>query len=155
MMITTLGIGAYMILLPLMGWVADKIGHVSLMKTISIAALPLGFLMFYFLNTKRFDLFVYVEIIAAFILAAFMAPATFVMTQLFPIQVRYTGTSLGYNIGACVFGGITPIIFTSLIKKTESLISPAFYLSVCVSLGILSAYLYQQISSINLRPRRG
>lgn len=54
------------------------------------------------------------------------APALFV--ELFPERDRLSGYSVAFNVGTGVFGGLTPVIATSLIAATGVAIAPAYYL---------------------------
>ncbi len=54
------------------------------------------------------------------------APALFV--ELFPECDRLSGYSVAFNIGVGVFGGLTPMIATSLIAWTGSALVPAYYM---------------------------
>ena len=58
-----------------------------------------------------------------------------IMSAMFPVQIRTTGLSLGYNIGVTVFGGFAPFILTFLISATGSLLVPGYYL---VAIAVLS-----------------
>jgi len=54
------------------------------------------------------------------------SPALFV--ELFPERDRLSGYSVAFNVGIGVFGGLTPMIATSLIAATSQPIAPAYYL---------------------------
>jgi MHS family proline/betaine transporter-like MFS transporter len=56
------------------------------------------------------------------------APALFV--EMFPESDRLSGYSVAFNVGVGIFGGLTPMIATSLIAATGAATAPAFYLSV-------------------------
>ena len=60
------------------------------------------------------------------------------LSELFPIQVRYSGIAVSYNLGFALFGGLTPFISLSLIYYTEWLIIPALYLMIVSLLGLVS-----------------
>jgi MHS family proline/betaine transporter-like MFS transporter len=49
-------------------------------------------------------------------------PIAAFLVELFPTKIRYTSMSLPYHIGNGVFGGLVPLIATSLyeLSKTES-----------------------------------
>lgn len=49
-------------------------------------------------------------------------------SELFPTKVRYSALSLSYSVSVSVFGGFAPVIFTFLLQRTGSPISPAFYI---------------------------
>lgn len=118
--ITTGGIVSYMFFLPLMGWLGDRIGAARLM------AFSTGISLLYF----PMALFQMQEITplllgvlmggSALLLAAFIAPAGYIMTQVFAKSMRFTGTSLSYNLGACCIGGLTPILFATSLKMDST-----------------------------------
>ena len=58
----------------------------------------------------------------------FMGPAIAAAMEHFPTAVRFSGFAFGYNIGAGVFGGTTPLVATWLIQTTGSLQAPGVYL---------------------------
>ena len=58
----------------------------------------------------------------------FMGPAIAAALEHFPTAVRFSGFAFGYNIGAGVFGGTTPLVAIWLIQTTSSLQSPGVYL---------------------------
>lgn len=61
--------------------------------------------------------------------AAFVIP--FLLTHLFPANIRLTGVALSYNIGFTLFGGMAPIIITSMIKSgTNVILAPIIFCSV-------------------------
>lgn len=55
------------------------------------------------------------------------APALFV--EMFPESDRLSGYSVAFNVGLGVFGGITPMVATSLIAATGLVTVPALYLA--------------------------
>jgi MHS family proline/betaine transporter-like MFS transporter len=55
-------------------------------------------------------------------------PALFV--EMFPESDRLSGYSVAFNIGVGVFGGLTPMIATSLIVATGDVTAPAIYMLV-------------------------
>ncbi len=65
------------------------------------------------------------------------AQHTFFQT-LFPVEVRYTGISVSYGLGAAVFGGIPPMICTLLIERTNNLDIPVFFICTCAIFCLIS-----------------
>ena len=53
----------------------------------------------------------------------------------FPPAVRYTGVSLGYQVGAALFGGPLPLIATALLATYSSYIPIGF---VVIAFGVIS-----------------
>ncbi|MBO3682919.1 hypothetical protein [Streptomyces sp. NEAU-YJ-81] len=47
---------------------------------------------------------------------------------MFPASLRYTASSIGYNLAYMVFGGTAPYLATLLISQTGSRLAPAYYI---------------------------
>lgn len=62
-----------------------------------------------------------------------------VMVQSFPAPVRYSGFAFSYNVAYAIFGGLTPI-FLSLVMKTDRM-SPVWYLGAVSLVAIISILL--------------
>ncbi|MBK5071886.1 MFS transporter [Budviciaceae bacterium CWB-B4] len=59
----------------------------------------------------------------------------YVMVRAFPAEVRFSGISFSYNVSYAIFGGLTPICVTSLMKLTP--MAPAYYVLALSVMGIL------------------
>jgi MFS transporter, MHS family, proline/betaine transporter len=46
----------------------------------------------------------------------------------FSTEVRFSGFALGYNVGAGLLGGVTPLVAAWLIHSTGRLTAPSIYL---------------------------
>jgi MFS family permease len=67
----------------------------------------------------------------------------FVMVKAFPAVVRFSGLSFSYNLAYAIFGGLTPMAVTLLLK--ESPMGPAYYVAIICSIGILvGGYLWKK-----------
>lgn len=60
------------------------------------------------------------------------------LVQAFPPAVRYSGVSFAYNIAYAVFGGLTPLVVTMLMKDAP--LAPAWYVAALCALGIVLAF---------------
>ncbi|SHK05307.1 MFS transporter, MHS family, proline/betaine transporter [Marinobacter antarcticus] len=76
-------------------------------------------------------------------------PALFV--ELFPESDRLSGYSVAFNLGMGVFGGLTPMIATSLIAITGLLTAPAMYLAITSFIAVLALMLMPDRSREPLR----
>lgn len=67
----------------------------------------------------------------------------YVMVKAFPAVVRFSGLSFSYNLAYAIFGGLTPMIVTLLLK--ENPMGPAYYVAVICGIGIaVGAYLWKE-----------
>jgi MFS family permease len=62
----------------------------------------------------------------------------FVMVKAFPAPVRFSGISFSYNVAYAVFGGLTPIIVSLMMKSNP--IAPALYVGVVCVLGAATTF---------------
>lgn len=121
---------------PFIGRLSDAVGPARVMTWSAVGTVALGIPLFILINASP-TLFtmIFIELVLAVLATGYFAPLPALMTAVFPVQVRTTGMSLGYNIGVTVFGGFAPFILTALIAATGSLLVPGFYL---VAIGVLS-----------------
>jgi MFS family permease len=62
-----------------------------------------------------------------------------IMVKAFPASVRFTGISFSYNVAYAVFGGMTPIIVTLMLKHDP--LAPAHYVVAVCALSVVTALL--------------
>ncbi len=59
----------------------------------------------------------------------------YVMVKAFPPAVRFSGLSFSYNMAYAIFGGLTPMAVTALLKFSP--MAPAYYVAVICAIGLL------------------
>jgi MHS family proline/betaine transporter-like MFS transporter len=127
------------LLIPLMGTWSDRIGQLPLLMTGAAGIALLAYPCFLWLTSNHLPRMIAAQVLLTLLVACYMGPFFATVTELFPTSQRYTGLSVGYNIGAALFGGTAPLVATFLIEWSGNVLAPAFYLSLCatVSLTIL------------------
>lgn len=70
----------------------------------------------------HYTLFVYLGLIAG------RLPV--ILNNMFPINIRYTGVSLAYNLAFGIIGSVTQIVLLSLVELSDIKILPAVYIMV-------------------------
>lgn len=128
-MFNSLNLLIYGGLLILVGWLSDRVGRKVVLMFGALGFILLGYFLFFELaqNTQRG------LILAALVinvLSACVAVFPSVLVELFATSVRYTGTAISYNLGFAMFGSLTPLIATYLIKTTANVLAPSFYLII-------------------------
>lgn len=83
------------------------------------------------------------------LLCLMYGPQAALFAELFPVEVRYSGASLGYQIGAVVGGGFAPMIATALVARFHTSASIAVYLAVMCAISLISTVI------LSLRARAG
>jgi hypothetical protein len=57
-----------------------------------------------------------------------------VMVRVFPAAIRFSGLSFSYNVAYAVFGGLTPLVVTLMMKDAP--LAPAHYVAALCLVGI-------------------
>lgn len=78
------------------------------------------------------------------ILAALAGPVPAFMTEIFPVEVRSTGSSLMYNLSAMLFGGLAPFINTWLVQVTGQKTAPVYFILVAAVVGLFGMALFRR-----------
>ncbi len=60
-----------------------------------------------------------------------------VLVRMFPAPIRFSGISFAYNVAYAIFGGLTPLFVTLLMKQQP--LAPAHYVAALCALGVATA----------------
>ena len=123
--------------IPLFGYLSDKFGRKPFLYMGALLFLLLSPVLYCLLQTQTIPLIYTVFIVFAILVAMSYATIPATLSEMFQTHSRYTGISLPYNIANALFGGTAPLLASTMIYITGSLISPGIYLSllaiVCLS----------------------
>jgi MHS family proline/betaine transporter-like MFS transporter len=124
---------------PFVGALADRIGPARIMMAAALSTALLCYPLFYLLvSYPTVGVLMIVQVILGILATAYFAPMPALMSAIFPVQVRTTGLSLGYNIAVTIFGGFAAFILTWLIATTDSKLSPSYYLLAIALMAMVS-----------------
>lgn len=125
-----------------MGVLANRFSLLKLMNT-CLVGIILGAGLCYWMLSKNYNLTFALSLFAIFQGALVVFPPIF-LSALFPIQIRLTGVALSYNIAFVLFGGLTPIVVTTLVEHTHMPYMSPFICLLIVSLIAFVALCYYQ-----------
>lgn len=130
-----------MILSPVIGWWGDRIGRTPIMLA-SAAAMLLAVLPLYswLVAVPTGQTLLMVQIVFGVLLTGYFASQPGFLADLFPVQTRTTGMSLGYNFAVTIFGGFAPLIITTLIVTTGSKLAPSYYVMFAAVLSLCALF---------------
>ncbi|MGP4015108.1 MFS transporter [Saccharopolyspora sp. 5N708] len=124
---------------PLAGHLSDKIGRVPLMSVFAVLILLLIYPIFALLVAfPGFGVMVAMMLLIGLLKACYFGALPALMAELFPIETRATGMSVGYNLGVSIFGGFTPFISTWLIGFSGTSLAPSYYLMFAAAASLVS-----------------
>ena len=124
-------------LIPLFGYLSDKINRKYFMYAGTILLSVFYYPIFAFLMRDNFQGFLVGQIVIAIFIAMLVGPMAAITSEMFATSTRYSGVSMGLNIGASLFGGTCPLVATYLVHITLNESIPAVY---PVVLAILSFF---------------
>lgn len=138
----TLGALVATVMIPLMGLLSDKIGR-QRMYALSVTLLGLFIVPWFMLLDTGTTWAIMLATVVMF--GILWAPITAVLgtlcSEIFSANVRYTGITLGYQIGAALAGGTAPLIATGLLAKYDGDWVPvAWYLGATVAISLTAIF---------------
>lgn len=132
----TSGAALSFLVMPLAGFFSDKIGQKN---TFLIGMIMMGLFAYPFfamLNTKDpFLVWLAVVIAVGVIFGILYAPESVLFSSQFPPHVRYSGISLGAQLGGTLGGGFAPMIATSLLGAGHG--NPTYVVAYTVGLSVI------------------
>ena len=129
-----------LIAIPTFGWRADNLGRKTMFIASCLFSIAFAFPMFWLLDTKDSTI-ITLTVVAAISfgqMVGFSVGAPW-YSELFPTRLRYSGASLGFQIGAALSGGLTPIIAASLMAWSGATWPISVYLIACACVTLTAA----------------
>lgn len=101
---------------PITGFISDFIGRKAILSIVSVAFILLTFPLYHLLvthqTTPAITLYLLLSVLAGGIQGTFPC----LLSEMFETRIRYTAIATSYNIAFAIFGGLTPL-FASIIMK--------------------------------------
>ncbi|MGN7469508.1 MFS transporter [Brevibacillus sp. SAFN-007a] len=139
------------IAIPFMGKLSDKIGRKPLYIGGTIAMILFAFPYFYLLSLKS-ALWLTVATVVG--LGILWAPVTAVLgtlfSEIFSTNVRYTGVTVGYQLGAALAGGTAPLIATALLSSYHSWVPVALYIVLCGIISLVAIFATKETKDLDM-----
>ncbi|MBS0271073.1 MAG: MFS transporter [Proteobacteria bacterium] len=129
----------WILLLPVFGFLSQTYGRKKVMQAgllgLSVFSYPLFLLVS---SVPSLESILLTQIILSIFAMAFSAPSSAFLVELFPVAERFSGIAFGYSLGHAIFGGLTPILLTTLVQAYEFTHAPVLFLVFCSLLGSLA-----------------
>jgi len=131
--------------LPLFGWLADRVGvrrfYIAGALVMAVSVVPL---LAWIDSGSVMALQCAMAIALGINYALLFGPQSALFAQQFPVDVRYSGISIGIQFAAAIGGGLAPIIATSLVAAYGNLTPLAIYIA---ALALLAALCVKQMKN--------
>lgn len=123
------------------GHLSDRWGRGGLFMTGAVLSGIWAFAMFPMIETGSAILITVGIAVELVLLCVMYGPQAALFAELFPVDIRYSGVSLGYQVGSVVGGGFAPIIATALFGHFNSSKAIAYYMFATCVVSFISVFL--------------
>lgn len=127
--------------IPLWGHLSDRFGRRRIIALGCVLMIGWPFVYFHVLAAGSFAI-AFAAIVLAFPIHDLQyGPQAAVIAESFPAPVRYSGSSLGYQLASLTSGGPAPLIASWLIHRFGSATAVAVYVAVCAAISLVALLL--------------
>ncbi len=123
------------------GHLSDRIGRKNMYMIGCLFVAVYGFVYFALLNTKSPALIFIGIALSTVPIMTMYGPEAALIAESFSPRLRYSGSSLGYQLASIIAGGPSPFIATALFAAFRSSVPIALYIVGCAVIGIVSTAL--------------
>ncbi|MGW5150509.1 MFS transporter [Rhodococcus koreensis] len=129
-MLASLMIGAatMAVTIPLAAFLSDLVGRKPVFMTGAALTALWAFPMFALIETGNLALTTLAIAVGMGLNGAMYGPSAALFAEAFPVEIRYSGISLGYQLSNVLGGGFAPLIMTWLIAATGNTILLSVYI---------------------------
>ncbi|TQM38169.1 metabolite-proton symporter [Pseudonocardia cypriaca] len=145
-----IGTAVHLVVIPVWGALSDRFGRKPIYL---LGAAGVGIWAFVFIaliDTANFALTALAVVVGLVFHAAMYGPQAAFLSELFGTKVRYSGTSVGYQLASVVAGGLAPIIAVALYTSFDSGYAVSVYVALSSLLTILAVASYGETRSRDL-----
>ncbi len=143
-------------------WRSDLVGRRTVYIRSSAGLVVAAALFFPLMDTALLPVMLLAMVGLGFTLGCCAGPQSALFAELFPAKIRYSGASLGYQIGAILGGGLAPMVATSLFAATGTSMSITGYFVLIALISLMSILLlrvpsagYANITDSRRSPEEG
>lgn len=120
---------------------SDRIGRRGIFMWGALLTGLWGFPAFWLINTGSATLILVGLTVYQVFFSMMYGPQAALFAEMFGTRIRYSGASMGYQLGGMLGGALAPIIATSLFAATGTSVSIAAYMAVVCIIGLVSVFL--------------
>jgi len=144
-------------MIPVAGWLADKYGRRSVLLVVTGAIIVFGLSFNFFLDPAvmgiaegaNMGLMLLFLCIGMTLMGLTFGPMSAVLPELFPTNVRYTGSGISYNVSSILGAALTPFVAVWL-ARNHGVGSVGLYLSALAVLTFIALLISKETKHTNL-----
>jgi metabolite-proton symporter len=123
------------------GALSDRVGRRAVYLAGGLLGVFGGLLAWRLIDTGTFPMIMLGLVVGLLPTSLMAGPQPALFSELFPAELRYSGASIGYQLGAILAGGFAPMIATALMQRFHSSAWIAGYGALLCAISIVSVML--------------
>ncbi|GAA3440458.1 MFS transporter [Kutzneria kofuensis] len=145
-----IGSAVELVAIPLWGALSDRVGRrpVYLFGAVGMALWVFAF--FAILDVRSTWAIVSATTVALVLHGAMYGPQAAFFSELFGTRVRYSGSSIGYQLASILAGGLAPLIATALLAAFASAVPVAVYVAAGALISVLAVTVSRETTGRSL-----
>lgn len=150
LMTTALASFGWLIFTLLGGWLGDRWGRVRTFQVGYVLVLVWAIPMWFLIDSKSLVLYFVAAFVLTIGLGLSYGPQAALYAEMFPAQVRYSGVSIGYAIGAILGGAFAPTISSAILETTGASWHIGLYIAIITVISLIAVSLVKDRPGIDL-----
>ncbi|MDV7353613.1 MFS transporter [Rhodococcus oxybenzonivorans] len=127
---------------------SDTVGRRRVYTWSSVALVVMAAVFFPLIDTASIPVMLLAMVVMAAVLGTTAGPQSALFAELFPAHIRYSGASLGYQIGAILGGGLAPFMATWLFQVFENSMAVTAYFVVIAVVSLVAILLLPETNDV-------
>jgi metabolite-proton symporter len=142
-MLTLVLVTAFIGIFAILGFSAlsDRVGRRRVFLTGAVCQALWALPFFWLINTGSVALILVALVVMILASYSMYGPMAAMFAEIFGTRVRYTGASLGYQLGSIIGGGFAPLIAAALFAATGTSVSVSIYIIAVTIISFTAVYL--------------
>lgn len=137
--INTLNMLFLLLVIPMSGWLSDRIGRKPLLVAGIAGLLLFSWPFFWALHQQSVAWNFFGQLGFSIFIGLYGGALPVAMVEATPRAVRCSAICIGYNLVVGILGGMTPMVATWLIQKTHDDLSPAYFVMGAAAISLVAA----------------
>jgi MHS family proline/betaine transporter-like MFS transporter len=135
------------ILLPVLlasGWLSDRLGRKPILMLSTVLAIVVALPLFWVMYHPFPGLIMLGQIGFVLVIGLFIGTQASTMVESAPQRIRCTAVAVGYNMCLGVIGGLTPLVATWLVARTEDELAPAYLIMAAATISFFATLCFKE-----------
>jgi len=127
--------------IPIFGHLSDHIGRKNMYLIGAVVTGVFGFIYFAMLGTRSEPVIFFAIVLSLIPHDMLYGPQAALIAESFTGRLRYSGSSLGYQLASVIAGGPAPLIAAWLFGTYQSTTAIAIYIAICAAITVVATVL--------------